>query len=94
MGWIAIFLFLALLFATNPSEGQFTSYLEKRIKEQAMDDESLSGSLKRVLAGPAASIAGSVAERNDYYLFSTYKIRVPGEEQVYLGILDHFIRLN
>jgi len=93
-GWIIIILLLALLFATNPSEGQFTNYLKDRIKEQIEDDETLSGSLQRMIAGPAASIASAGAERKDYFLFSTYKIRVLDEESLFLGILDHFFKID
>jgi len=69
-GWIIIILLFALLFATNPSEGQFTNYLKDRIKEQIEDDETLSGSLQRMIAGPAASIASAGAQREKIISFS------------------------
>jgi len=55
-GWIIIILAIALLYATNPSEGQFISYLKNKIREQADGDETLAGDLQRMLAGPAASL--------------------------------------
>jgi hypothetical protein len=35
LGWIVLILILALLYATNPSEGQFTTFLKEEIAEQA-----------------------------------------------------------
>ncbi len=93
-GWIILVLVIALLFATNPSEQQFTTYLKNKIQEQAEGDESFAGDLKRVLSGPAASLAGMGTVRKDYYLCSTYELGFTGEEHLYLGILDHFFRLK
>jgi hypothetical protein len=94
IGWIIVILAVALLFATNPSEPQFTSFLKNKIQEQAEGDESLAGDLKRLFSGPAASLAGMGTVRSDYYLFSTYKLNITGEESLYLGILDHFFKLK
>ena len=93
-GWIILILVIALLYATNPSEGQFTSFLKDKIREQADGDETLSGDLQRMLAGPAASLAGMGTMRTDYYLCSIYKMDLPGGEHIYLGLLDHFIKLK
>jgi hypothetical protein len=93
-GWLILILVIALLYATNPSEGQFTSFLKDRIQEQAEGDETLTGELTRILAGPAASLAGMGAVRKDYYLFSTFQMELPGEESLYLGALDHFFKLK
>jgi hypothetical protein len=93
-GLIVMSLVLVLLFATNPDEQQFKSYLKDRIIEQAKDDESLEGDLTRILSGPAASLAGMVTSRTNYYLFSTYELGMSGDEILYLGILDQFIRLK
>jgi len=93
-GWIILILVIALLFVTNPSEQQFTSFLKDKIQEQAEGDETLAGELTRILSGPAASLAGMGAIRTDYFLCSTYKLELPGEESLYLGILDHFFKLK
>jgi hypothetical protein len=93
-GWIIVVLVIALLFATNPSEPQFTTFLKNRIQEQAGNDETLAGDLKRLFSGPAASLAGMGTVRTDYFLFSTYKLNITGEESVYLGLLDHFYKLK
>jgi hypothetical protein len=93
-GWIIFLLVLVLLFATNPSENQFNTYLKNELTEQAEGDETLAGTLKKLLAGPAASIAGLSTVRTDYYLCSTYKISILGEEQLFLGILDHFFKID
>lgn len=91
---IIMFLVLVLLFATNPEEQQFKGFLKNKIMEQAEDDESLAGDLTRILSGPAASLAEAGTSRKNYYLFSTYEMGLPGDEGLYLGILDQFIRLK
>lgn len=93
-GWIILILSVALLIVTNPSEQQFTSFLKDRIQEQAEGDETLTGDLTRILAGPAASLAGMGTVRKDYYLCSTYELDLPGGDHLYLGILDHFFKLK
>lgn len=93
-GLIIFVLLLALLYATNPSEQQFTSFLKENIREQAEGDETIAGDLKRILSGPAASLAGMGTVRKNYYLCSTYDLELPGEEYLYLGILDHFFKLK
>jgi len=93
-GLIILILVIALLFVTNPSEQQFTSFLKDKIREQADGDETLTGDLTRILSGPVASLAGMGAVRKDYYLFSTFQLELPGEESLYLGALDHFFKLK
>lgn len=93
-GLIIIALLIALGFATNPSEKQFTTYLKERISDQAKGDETLAGDLTRLFSGPAASLAGLGAVRTDYFLFSTYRMDLPGEDRLYLGIFDNFVRLK
>lgn len=93
-GWIIIILGIVLLYSTNPSEQQFTSYLKDSIRDQAKGDETLSGDLTRLLSGPVASLAGLGTVRKDYFLCSTYELALPGEEHLFLGILDHFIKLK
>ncbi len=94
LGWIVLILILALLYATNPSEGQFTTFLKEEIVQQAEGDETLTGALKRVAAGPAAVIAGSAAERKNYFFFSTFRFTVLEKEHYYLGILDNFFLIR
>jgi hypothetical protein len=94
IGWIVFILVILLLYATNPSEQQFTSYLKDKIREQAEGDETLAGDLTRLLSGPAASLAGVGSVRTDYYLCSVYKLELPGEEGTYLGLLDQFIKIR
>lgn len=92
--WIILILVMALLFATNPSEQQFTSYLKNKIQKKAEKEDTLTGRLKRVFSGPAASIAGMNTVRTNYYLYSVYKIDILEEKYLYLGIFDHFINLK
>lgn len=93
-GWIIFVLAIVLLYATNPSEQQFTAYLKDRIRDQAKGDETLGGDLTRLLSGPAASLASLGSVRTDYYLCSVYKLELPGEEHLFLGLLDQFIKLK
>lgn len=93
-GWIIFILAIVLLFSTNPSEQQFTSYLKDKIQDQVKGDETLTGDLTRLLSGPAASLAGLGTVRKDYFLCSTYELGLPGEEHLFLGILDNFIKIK
>lgn len=93
-GLIIFILLIVLLFSTNPSEQQFTSFLKDRIEKQAKGDETLTGDLTRLFSGPAASIAGLGTVRKDYFLCSTYELGLPGEEHLFLGILDHFVKIK
>jgi hypothetical protein len=92
--WIIFILAIVLLFSTNPSEQQFTSYLKDKIQDQVKGDETLTGDLTRLLSGPAASLAGLGTVRKDYFLCSTYELGLPGEEHLFLGILDNFIKIK
>ena len=94
LGWVTVILLIALLFATNPSEKQFTSFLKDKISEQADGEKTLAGDLKKIFSGPAASLAGLATTRSDYYLCSTYKLTIAGEDHLYLGIFGHFYRLK
>lgn len=93
-GLIIFILLIVLLFSTNPSEQQFTSFLKDRIEKQAKGDDTLTGDLTRLFSGPAASIAGLGTVRKDYFLCSTYELGLPGEEHLFLGILDHFVKIK
>jgi hypothetical protein len=91
---LIVILAISLLYATNPSEEQFISFLKHQIREQADGDETLAGDMKRMLSGPAATLAGMGTVRTDYYLCSTYKMDLPGGEHLYLGLIGQFIRLK
>jgi len=93
-GWIILVLVIVLLFTKNPSEQQFTTYLKDRIEKQAKGDETLTGDLTRLFSGPAASLAGLGTVRKDYFLCSTYELDLPGQEHLFLGIFDNFIKLR
>jgi len=93
-GWIILILVIVLLFSTNPSEQQFTSYVKGRIEKEAKGDETLAGDITRLLSGPAASLAGLGTVRKNYFLCSTYELGLPGEEHLFLGIMDNFIKLK
>ena len=93
-GWIILVLVIVFLFTKNPSEEQFTTYLKERIEKQAKGDETLTGDLTRLFSGPAASLAGLGTVRKEYFLCSTYELGLPGQEHLFLGIFDHFIKLR
>ena len=93
-GWIILILAIILLFSTNPSEQQFTSYLKDKTREQAKRDDTFTGDLTRMFSGPAASLAGLGTVRKDYFLCSTYELGLPGEEHLFLGIFYHFVKLK
>ena len=93
-GWIILVLVIVFLFTKNPSEQQFTTYIKERIEKQAKGDETLTGDLTRLFSGPAASLAGLGTVRQEYFLCSTYELGLPGQEHLFLGIFDHFIKLR
>ncbi len=94
IGWLILILVVVFLFTKNPSEEQFTTYLKERIEKQAKGDETLTGDLTRLFSGPAASLAGLGTVRKEYFLCSTYELGLPGQEHLFLGIFDHFIKLR
>ncbi|MRS02071.1 hypothetical protein EG832_02380 [bacterium] len=48
-GWIIVIPAITLLYATNPSKEQLTSFLKDQIRGQADGDETLAGDMKRIL---------------------------------------------
>ena len=94
VGWITAIIFMVLLFVTNPTEQQFTSFLKDKIREQAEGDQTLAGDLKALFSGSVASLTGMASVRSDFYLCSTCRLKVAGEEYLYLDVLDHFFKLK
>lgn len=104
MRTLSIFLFVAIvtLLVYNPTMDDFRDYVEaetaKREREMAMDNI-----VGRMLTGNQVnmntSIMGSSTERNNFLLFSTYKVSLLDAEDAllewrYLGIGSFFIEME
>ncbi|GAB1431455.1 hypothetical protein MASR2M29_00800 [Spirochaetota bacterium] len=86
---IAILLvILAALYATNPSQDDFSKYLKQ-------STEKNTGGAIGKLAGGVASLAASAYHRDNYYLFSLYYIKAGDKKAgLHLGVLKSFVKLD
>jgi hypothetical protein len=87
---IIVIVIALILFATNPSITQFKQYIKDDLKAQARTEGA--GLLGELIAGPATFL--STTERSEYFLFSIYKINMLGEKHAYIGVINHFIKIN
>ncbi len=90
---VVTILVLALLYMTNPGEEQFKTWLKEHYKKETQKDREM-GENKGILSGPAAWVVGLTTERQNYWLFSTYTVSVPGEEKTYMGVAGVFLKIN
>lgn len=81
-----------ILFATNPSATQFKQYIKDDLKAQATAEGPLTGAIGELLAGPLTFL--STTERKECFLFSIYKINMLGTKHEYIGVINHFIKIN
>jgi hypothetical protein len=80
----------AALFLTNPERSDLEDYLETRIEKDA-DYETTAGEIfGGLLTDGLATLMAKSADRQDYLLFSTYKI---GDDTRLLGLLGTFFQL-
>jgi len=89
-GSVIPFIVIIILFATNPTEVQFKEFLRNDYKEQARSKDPLS----QLFAGPAARLVGLTTNRTNYIFFSTFEISLPDKKNTYLGLLNHFLKIN
>ena len=90
------------LFISNPTQDDFEVYIQERVADH-LEDEAGDRALGRLLTDLGSDIVGSlaarVAERNEYFLFSTYTVDVgadgdPDEAWKFLGIAGFFVELS
>jgi hypothetical protein len=93
---------IVLLFIFNPEMGDFKVFVgeesERILLTRAGDSE-----LGRILSDVGSSLAGDyvdrITEREDYFLFSTYRIDLDGPDETenewrFLGIGGQFIEMQ
>ena len=104
MRTLFIFLFVAVvsLAISNPGLTDFKSYVQEKAQRELFE-ESHENLLGKVLAGVGSQVTGAIAarttERNNYLLFSTYRIAFEGptgeqEQWRYLGVGGMFFEME
>lgn len=91
----SLFFFLIVIiaiigFATNPSKADFENHIAQEFKSSEQGESTATQVIKKIIAKPIVSI--SEIEVKDYYIFSTYKIKLMEDEQTYIGVFNHFIQ--
>lgn len=73
----------------NPSKDDFYEWAGNQSLQNS--DTVVEGAIKNLLISP---LLKSVTVRNNYVLFSTFKIEVGESETVYLGVFNKFFKLK
>ena len=100
-----IFLFVAVvsLIVYNPQMDDFKNYLEDIAEEEALDKQTsiINQMFTQDTINPRMTKPLSTTERNNYFVFSTYKISIteeghllPSHESSYIGIANMFFELD
>ena len=102
-----IFLFVAVvsLIVYNPEMDDFKSYIENTFHEQQLKEQTSvinqMFSKERETASPRLTPPSTYTERNNYLIFSTYKISLVEKEKYldplesrYLGIASMFFEIG
>lgn len=84
---------LVILFATNPNEDKLKQFVKEDYKQAMSEGNNVSDAIKEIAASPAAWLSSLSNERNNYYIFSIYKITLFDGEHTYLGVVNHFIEI-
>jgi len=90
LSWPITIVIFIILFSTNPTETQFKEFLKNDYKAHAKTQDPLS----ELLAGPTARILGLTTVSKNYFLFSTFEISDIDKKSLYVGILNHFAKIN
>lgn len=91
---------LVLLFITNPGPDDFEAYVDRQVAAQIGAQEVPGGGLLGRLGGMAAGqIVRRYAHRDNYLVFSIYRLEFGGEEQgeqewKFLGLATFFFELE
>ena len=100
-----IFLFVAVvsLIVYNPEMDDFHKYLETAAEKEQLDQQTsiINQMFTQDTAKPGSSKPVSHTERNNFFVFSTYKIAtseedqlLPPEEAKYIGIANMFFEMG
>jgi hypothetical protein len=93
---IALVALVGLMAYTNPSMDDFSNYVRQYVIEESKKEmtDPLGQLLTSVLGGIAGSVVGSQTVRNDYILFSIYKVQLGRDRFKALGICRNFVLLE
>lgn len=96
---IIILIFLIGLYATNPSKHDFneyaTKYIEDEIRNYGITSNSYIDSLLGTITGKiVGSTTNIVFTREDYYLFSIYRIEGIDIDYEFIGVFKKFFPIS
>ena len=105
MRTVLIFLFVAVvsLIVYNPEMNDFQKYLEDAAEKQELDQQTsiINQMFTQDTVEPGFSKPISHTERNNFFVFSTYKFSIsdedqllPPEESRYIGIANMFFEMG
>jgi len=84
---------LALLYFTNPSSTQFSSFISRESRDRFSNNSTL-GQIGNIVTDELESAeVNLLGTRDDYLFFSIHRYRGGGSnmrEDVYLGVFNHF----
>lgn len=91
---VVIFAILVILAFTNPDMDEFREYFKQEMVNEVDSDSPWIDTLADMLEKPIWKFLEPYTDRDNYLLFSIYKLEFEDESMVYLGILDRFYRLD
>jgi hypothetical protein len=83
-----------LLFNTNPSREQFKEYIEESLVQGSKSEGFWERLGTELIASPTAWFVNLNTTRYDYGFYSFYSISLNGENVIYLGFFNTFIRIE
>jgi len=91
---IAVSMLTILLLATNPSRQEFKEHLKNELNDAAKNE----GGVASVFSGITSEMSVWAAEGSinkwNCLLFSSFSLTINSKKYIYVGGLNHFIRLN
>lgn len=99
LAWVLVLVLLIGLYATNPTKTEFkeyaNEYIKNEVKSAGVTSDSFIDSLLGIISGYIAEKAVDIAvTRDNYYLFSIYKIEGAELNYKFLGIFRKFIPIK
>lgn len=91
---ITITIFGIILFATNPNKEQFKEHLKNEYENAAKEKGGLSSAFSGLTSELSVWAADNNINRGNYLLISSYSLNINNKDYIYIGALNHFIKLN
>jgi len=91
---VIVFAILVVLAFTNPDMEDFKEYFKQEMVSEVDSDSPWVDALADLLEKPIWKFLEPYTDRDNYLLFSIYKLKIEEEKMVYLGIWDRFYRLD